>query len=193
MLWFKDGDKNTVFLSCYGYKRNNYSGIRRLRDDNVVFEDSKLIEDHILDFYKNSMLILILMLTLLFLSKNLLAPTFLPWFLLRKSRLFFLILMVIVSLVLMVLVVSFILLVGRLLRKMFAKVVQQIFNQNWILHGIISNVVSLIPNIQGTDSIKDFKFNIISKILANRLAVVASKIISPNQYGFVKGMDIHEC
>jgi len=43
-----------------------------------------------------------------------------------------------------------------------------------------SNVVSLIPKIQGADSIKDyrpivvanFKFKIISKILANKLALV---------------------
>jgi len=54
-----------------------------------------------------------------------------------------------------------------------------------------SNVVSLIP--KGADSIKDyrpiavanFKFKIISKILADRLALVATRIISPNQYGFV--------
>jgi len=62
-------------------------------------------------------------------------------------------------------------------------------------------VVPLIPKIQGVDSIKDFrlivvanfKFKVISKILADRLVVVASKIISPNQYGFVKGRQIHEC
>jgi len=56
-----------------------------------------------------------------------------------------------------------------------------------------SNVVSLIPKIQGADSIKDyrsivvanFKFKIISKILADRLALVAGRVISPNQNGFV--------
>jgi len=44
-----------------------------------------------------------------------------------------------------------------------------------------SDVVSLIPKIQGVESIKDykpivvanFKFKIISKILADRLAIVA--------------------
>jgi len=54
-------------------------------------------------------------------------------------------------------------------------------------------VVSLIPKIQGVESIKDyraivianFKFKIISKILADRLTIVAAKIISPNQYEFV--------
>jgi len=64
-----------------------------------------------------------------------------------------------------------------------------------------NNVVSLIPKIQDVKSIKDyrpivvanFKFKIISKILADRLAIVAARIISPNQYGFVQGRKIHDC
>ena len=77
-------------------------------------------------------------------------------------------------------------------------VVQQFFKQNWVLPEMNSNVVSFIPEIQGVDSIKDyrpfivanFKFKIISKILAYRLALVAARIISPNQYGFVQGRHI---
>jgi len=34
-------------------RRNNSSEIHLLRIDNEVIEDSKLIKDHILDFYKN--------------------------------------------------------------------------------------------------------------------------------------------
>jgi len=56
-----------------------------------------------------------------------------------------------------------------------------------------SNVVSLIPKTQADESIKDFrpivvanfKFKIISKILVDRLAIVATRIIYPNQYQFV--------
>jgi len=78
------------------------------------------------------------------------------------------------------------------------KVVQQFFKQNWVLPRMNKNVVSLIPKIQGTDSIKDyrpivvtnFKFKIISKILADRLVIVAARIISPSQYGFVQGRQI---
>ena len=64
-----------------------------------------------------------------------------------------------------------------------------------------SNMVSLIPKFQGAESIQDykpivvanFKFKIISKILADRLALVADRIISLNQYGFVQGRQIHDC
>jgi len=53
MLWFKDGDRNTVFFHAMVKRRYNSSGIHRLRIDNEVTEDPKIIEDHILDFYKN--------------------------------------------------------------------------------------------------------------------------------------------
>jgi len=57
-----------------------------------------------------------------------------------------------------------------------------------------NHVVSLIPKIQGANSIKDyktivganFKFKIISEILLNRLAVVAARIISPINMGLCK-------
>ena len=55
MLQFKDGDKNTAFFHVVVNRRNNSSGIHRLRIDNEVLEDSKLIEDHILDFYKKKL------------------------------------------------------------------------------------------------------------------------------------------
>jgi len=81
------------------------------------------------------------------------------------------------------------------IRTNVCNVVQQFFKQNWVLSGMNSNVVSLIPKFQGVESIKDykpivvtnFKFKIISKILADRLALVATRIIFSNQYGFVQG------
>jgi len=42
-----------LFSCCGKNKRNNSSGIHRLRIDNVVIENPKLIEDHILYFYRN--------------------------------------------------------------------------------------------------------------------------------------------
>jgi len=52
MLWFKDGDRNTAFFHVVVKRRNNSTKIHYLRIDNVVIEDHKLIEEHILDFYK---------------------------------------------------------------------------------------------------------------------------------------------
>jgi len=52
MLWFKDGDKNTAFFHVVVKRRNNSGGIHHLQIDNVVIEDPKIIEEHILEFYK---------------------------------------------------------------------------------------------------------------------------------------------
>jgi len=46
-------DRNTAFFHVVVKVRNNCSGIHRLRTDNGVIEDPKLIKDHILDFYRN--------------------------------------------------------------------------------------------------------------------------------------------
>ena len=94
----------------------------------------------------------------------------------------------------MVLVVFSIILTETLLGQMFAMLFNGFFKQKWVLPRINSNVVSLIPKIQGADPIIDyrpivvvnFKFKIISKILADRLALVAARIISPNQYGLCR-------
>ena len=52
MLWFEDGDRNIAFFYVVVKRWNNSSGIHRLRINNVVIEDPKLIEEHILDSYK---------------------------------------------------------------------------------------------------------------------------------------------
>ncbi|XP_068477198.1 uncharacterized protein [Phaseolus vulgaris] len=41
--------------------------------------------------------------------------------------------------------------------------------------------------------VANFKFKIISKILTDRLVLMAARIISPNQYGFVQGRQIQDC
>ena len=53
MLWFKYGNRNIAFFHAVIKRRNNSSGIHYLRIDDEVIKDPKLIEDHILDFYKN--------------------------------------------------------------------------------------------------------------------------------------------
>jgi len=90
--------------------------------------------------------------------------------------------MVIVFRVLIGLVVLFIRHVG----DDVCKVVQQFFKSGWILAGMNSNVISLTPKISCAENIQDFRFKIISKILADRLAHIASRMLSPNQNDFIK-------
>ncbi len=63
---------------------------------------------------------------------------------------------------------------------------------------LYTTYVSLIPKKHGVDELKDFRpislvggmYKIIAKLLANRLATVLGKIISPSQSAFVKGRQI---
>jgi len=64
-----------------------------------------------------------------------------------------------------------------------------------------ANVISLIPKIHGATYVKDFRpiavanfrFTIISKIVANKLTSIAARIVSPNQNGFIKGRHNKYC
>jgi len=80
MLWFKDGDRNTSFFHAMVKRRNNYSEIHRLRINNKVIEDPKLIKDHILDYYKKIMLSLFLMFQTQEIWRILLVVIFLSYF-----------------------------------------------------------------------------------------------------------------
>jgi len=210
MLWFKDGDRNTVFFHTLVKRINNSSGIHRLWIDNEVIEDPKLIEDHILDFYKN--------LYVEFISNvqdtsNMedFISTYIPELvsseenmMLVKCPEFLEIKNVVFNLngnsapVLDGFGCVFYHSCWEIIGTNVCNVVQQFFKQNWVLPRMNSNVMSLIPKIQGVESIKDyklvvvanFKFKIISKILADMLALVVARIISPNQYGFVQGRHI---
>lgn len=79
--------------------------------------------------------------------------------------------------------------------------VSQFFAQSWLSPNWNSNMVTLIPKFKGADKISDyrpialdnFKFKIISKVLADRLAIVAPKIVSVQQKGFIKGRSILDC
>ncbi|KAF1892117.1 hypothetical protein Lal_00036473 [Lupinus albus] len=79
--------------------------------------------------------------------------------------------------------------------------VSQFFRESWLLPNLNSNNVVLIPKQPGVDKIEEFRpialanfqFKIITKILASRLAVVAPKIVSHQQRGFLKDRHIHDC
>lgn len=79
--------------------------------------------------------------------------------------------------------------------------VSQFFTQSWLTPNFNSNLVSLIPKFKGANKITDyrpialtnFKFMIISKVLADRLEIVAPRICSILQKGFIKGRSILDC
>jgi hypothetical protein len=79
--------------------------------------------------------------------------------------------------------------------------VLQFFISGWILPNFNSNTLILIPKSANAESIQhfrpialaNFKFKIISKVLADRLATIMPSIISQEQRGFIKGRNIKDC
>lgn len=74
------------------------------------------------------------------------------------------------------------------------------FLQGWILPNFNASNVVLIPTIQGANSLDNFmpiamtnfKYKIISKILADRLSYILPSLISPEQKGFIAGRIIRD-
>ncbi|KAF1899534.1 hypothetical protein Lal_00019662 [Lupinus albus] len=81
------------------------------------------------------------------------------------------------------------------------KSVSQFFREGWLLPNLNSNNIVLIPKHPGADQIEDFRpialanfqFKIITKFLASMLAVIAHRIVSPQQMGFFKDRHIQDC
>ena len=79
--------------------------------------------------------------------------------------------------------------------------VLQFFTTGWLLPNFNSNSLILIPKTNNADSVSqfrpiavaNFKFKIISKILADRLATIVPAITSVQQRGFIKGRTIKDC
>jgi len=81
------------------------------------------------------------------------------------------------------------------------KAVLQFFTDGWLLPNFNSNTIVLIPKVENVDTVNhyrpialaNFKFKIITKILADRLAPIMSTIVSEEQRGFIRGRNIRDC
>jgi hypothetical protein len=79
--------------------------------------------------------------------------------------------------------------------------VTEFFSTGLLMPNFNANTLILIPKISNADRIEhyrpialaNFKFKIISKVLADRLAQVMPSIISKEQRGFIHGRNIKDC
>jgi hypothetical protein len=79
--------------------------------------------------------------------------------------------------------------------------VQSFFLTGKLSPNLNSNIIILIPKSPDADAIENFRpialanfqFKIITKILADRLSLIAPKIISDHQRGFIPGRNISDC
>jgi hypothetical protein len=79
--------------------------------------------------------------------------------------------------------------------------VLEFFTTGWIMPGYNSNIIALLPKTPNALSIDqyrpiamaNFKFKIISKIIADRLATIMPSIVSVEQKGFIHDRNIKDC
>jgi hypothetical protein len=88
-----------------------------------------------------------------------------------------------------------------IVHKEVVNAVLEFFTSGWILPGYNSNIIALIPKSPDALSIDqyrpiamaNFKFKIISKIIADRLASIMPSIVSEEQKGFIHDRNIKDC
>lgn len=76
--------------------------------------------------------------------------------------------------------------------------IQSFFEDGFIMPHFNSNTLILIPKLQDSECISDYRpialanfvFKITTRIVADRLGPIASRIISPNQSAFLQGRSI---
>lgn len=79
--------------------------------------------------------------------------------------------------------------------------VQEFFYTDVLIPNVNANILVLIAKISGASSMGDFRhialanfqFKIVTKILADRLALICMRVISPQQRGFVRDRNISDC
>ena len=81
------------------------------------------------------------------------------------------------------------------------KAVLEFFSSGWILPGFNSNIIALFSKTNDDISIDqyrpivmdNFKFKVISKVLADILEVIMLSIVSQEQMGFIHDRNIKDC
>lgn len=88
-----------------------------------------------------------------------------------------------------------------IIKENVSNVILEFLHSSWILLYFNSNTIVVIPKIKGADTldllrpigISNFKFKLISKIIADRLATLISFLVCQDQHGFNHGRHIHDC
>jgi len=81
------------------------------------------------------------------------------------------------------------------------KSTQYFFMHNYIMPNLNSNLLILIPKVPGANkldnvrpiALANFQFKIITKILVDRLGLIAARIIFVHQRGIIPGRHIQDC
>jgi hypothetical protein len=208
LQWFKEGDRNTAFFHRTCKIRQATNAISMLKKDNLILTDPQDIASHIVDYYKN------LFSTNSQVLPNNLIGNVIPSLVSDNENNILTAIPDSEEIKQAVFTLSgdsapgpdgfggcFYQTYWDIVAPDVCLAVQYFFQNNHLMRNYNSSNVVLIPKFKGADRVEDFrpiaitnfKFKIITKILADRLANICARIISPQQRGFIKGRHIHDC
>jgi hypothetical protein len=206
--WYLSGDRNTKYFHRIAKIKTTTKTISSLQDGDNVITDQNLIADHIVSYYKS------LFSTNLVLQDSLLADEVIPNLISDDVNAILIMLPSIDEIKAAVFGLNgdsapgpdgfgayFFQHYWDIVSTDVINAVLEFFTTSWILPGYNSNIIALLPKTPDASSIDqyrpiamaNFKFKIISKILADRLASIMPTIVSEEQKGFIHGMDIKDC
>jgi hypothetical protein len=206
--WHLEGDRNTKYFHKLAKIKTTTKAITSLQDGANVLTDSNQISDHIVNYYKN------LFSTNLFLQDSLLAEEVIPNLVTAEINALLTMLPSHEEIKAAVFYLNkdsapgpdgfgafFFQHYWDIVSKEVINAVLEFFTTSWILPGFNSNIIALLPKSPHSSSIDqyrpiamaNFKFKIISKIIADRLATIMPSIVSEEQKGFIHDRNIKDC
>jgi hypothetical protein len=206
--WHLEGDRNTKYFHRLTKIKTSTKTITTLQDGDQVLDDQTLIANHVVNFYKN------LFCTNFVLQDSLLAEEVIPKLVNDDINALMTVLPSHVEIKAAVFALNkdsapgpdgfgayFFQTYWDLIKTDVCNAVLEFFTSSWILPGFNSNIIALIPKIPEASSIDqyrpiamaNFKFKVISKIIADRLASIMPDLVSDEQKGFIHGRNIKEC
>jgi len=204
--WHLEGDRNTIFFHKIAKIKSTSKLITSLQNGEQVLVNPTEISNHVVDHYGN------MFCTNFVLQKQLLAEEVIPQIISDESNV---VLNASLTYEIKAAVFSlnkdsspgpdgfgafFFQFFWNIIKEDVCKAVLEFFSSGWNLPGFNSNIIALLPKVPNALSIDqyrpiamaNFKFKIISKIIADRLATLMPTIVSKEQMGFIHGRNIKD-
>jgi hypothetical protein len=208
LKWHLEGDRNTKYFHRISKIKTATKTITSIQDGDIVHIDPEHISNHVVSYYKN------LFCSNLVLQKPLLVQEVIPKLISDDTNALLTLMPSLLEIKAAVFALNkdsapgpdgfgayFFQHYWDLVKSDLSNAVLQFFTSSWILPGFNSNVIALLPKVQNATSIDqyrpiamaNFKFKVISKIIADRLASIMPSIVSEEQMGFIHERNIKDC
>jgi len=205
--WYLEGDRNTAFFHRITKIKNTTKLITSIKDGDNTLSDQNLIANHAVNYFKS------LFCTNIVLQDSLLVDEVIPNIVTDNTNQMLTMLPTSDEIHKAVFSLNkegapgpdgfgaiFFQTYWDIVKSDVEKAVLQFFTSGWIMPNFNSNTVVLIPKTSNADTMNqyrpialaNFKFKVLSKILADRLSQIMPALISKHQRGFIQGRNIKD-